>query len=235
MAKGYVPVFTSVFDGTLGGRWPDSGVWLCLLALADADGTIDMTIHAITARIGVPVDQLRDCIDRFCAPDPESRSQEEEGRRLVLLDSARTWGWRVVNMAAYRRRASQRNEVAEGKNAERARRYRERHKVTASNGASRSVTALTGTQTETDTEKRERGRARRSSRVPADFSPDLSLASGLPGVDIEVEARKFRDWEFKTPRSDWPAAWRNWIQRCRETGNYAKKTGGGNGLPFASL
>lgn len=75
---------------------------------------------------------------------------------------------------------------------------------------------------------------RGASRVPEDFRPDLAYARAhLPDVDAEAEAQKFRDWEFKTPRKDWPATWRTWISRCRESGKYAKSataTGGGRGL-----
>lgn len=65
-------------------------------------------------------------------------------------------------------------------------------------------------------------RARRTSRVPKNFEPDRDLAlRELPNLDVDREIQKFRDWEFATPRSDWPAVWRNWIQRCKETGQYA--------------
>lgn len=86
-------------------------------------------------------------------------------------------------------------------------------------------------ESESDTEqKQSKKRVKRASRVPSDFVPDLELArSQLPGVDAEREAKKFRDWEFKTPRSDWAAAWRNWIGRCAETGQYAKKGANGRG------
>lgn len=81
-------------------------------------------------------------------------------------------------------------------------------------------------------------KARKSSRVPADFRPDLEYARTLvPNIDAEREAQKFRDWEFKTPRSDWTATWRNWIGMCRESGKYARLTtpgGADNGLPFAN-
>lgn len=84
--------------------------------------------------------------------------------------------------------------------------------------------------TDTDTEREGKPkRAKRASRVPEDFSPDLDFArSQLPDVDAEREAQKFRDWEFKTPRSDWAAAWRRWVETCRERGQYARrpKTGG---------
>lgn len=71
---------------------------------------------------------------------------------------------------------------------------------------------------------------RRSSRVPEDFHPDLAYARAqVPGIDAESEAQKFRDWEFKTPKSDWPATWRRWITTCRETGKYARISSGGDG------
>jgi hypothetical protein len=76
-------------------------------------------------------------------------------------------------------------------------------------------------------------RPRRSSRVPAEFSPDVAYAASvLPDIDAELEVQKFRDWEFKTPKSDWSATWRNWIGTCRDTGKYARKklAGGANGI-----
>jgi 5-methylcytosine-specific restriction endonuclease McrA len=74
-----------------------------------------------------------------------------------------------------------------------------------------------------DTEKKKTKKALRAHRVPEDFSPDLAFArQTIPDLDAEREAQKFRDWEFKTPRSDWAAAWRNWINTCRESGRYSK-------------
>ncbi len=35
-----------------------------------------------------------------------------------------------------------------------------------------------------------------------------------PGVDIERETAKFRDYTFKASRSDWPATWKNWIREA---------------------
>lgn len=75
---------------------------------------------------------------------------------------------------------------------------------------------------------------RRSSRVPEDFLPDVAFAvAQLADIDAAAEVQKFRDWEFKTPKSDWPATWRRWITTCRETGKYARvsRKGGSNGLP----
>lgn len=65
---------------------------------------------------------------------------------------------------------------------------------------------------------------RKASRVPPEFTPDPQLAlAELPDIDVDREIAKFRDWEFKTPRSDWPAVWRNWVASAKESGKYAKR------------
>ena len=38
----------------------------------------------------------------------------------------------------------------------------------------------------------------------------------FPEVDIDKETEKFRLYEFPMPKSDWDAAWRNWIIRADE-------------------
>lgn len=126
---GYTPVFNSIFDGTLAGRWPTSAVWLTLLALTDAHGEIDMTPEAIGNRTGWPLDLLKQGIAELLQPDPRSRSQLNEGRRLVPIDSHRDWGWKVVNIQKYRDKASAQMRIEDGRNAEASRRYREKMKA----------------------------------------------------------------------------------------------------------
>ncbi len=137
-------------------------------------------------------------------------------RSLGLVDE----NWQPVNWEKRQFRSDREDPTA----AERMRRYRAHRNVTDVTDRNVPNVTATDTDTDTDTEKRERGRAKRSSRVPSDFVPEPSVAlSQVPDLDVEIETQKFRDWEFKTPRSDWEAAWRNWVRRCKETGQYAKK------------
>lgn len=103
--SGYTPVFDTVYDGTLCGRWPTLPVWLSILPMADKNGHIDLTCQAIAARTGWPLDLLKQGIAELMAPDPESRTPECDGRRLELLDDHRNWGWRVINHEQYRNKA----------------------------------------------------------------------------------------------------------------------------------
>lgn len=171
MSSGYVPVFSSIFTGTLCGKYPDTAAWMFLLALADKNGVVDMTPQAISALTGMPVDDLVQCIARFEQPDAYSRSTAEEGRRLVRIDPNRPWGWRVVNHGKYRERARKQawdsERTASGRDADRK---RESRRVPMPPDCPRSQTQ-TQTQTQTE-EKRE------------SFAPP-------PGLDSE----SFSRWE----------------------------------------
>jgi hypothetical protein len=68
-----------------------------------------------------------------------------------------------------------------------------------------------------------------SKRAPTDFTPDREFAlAELPDIDVDTEIAKLRDWEFKTPRSDWSAVWRTWIRNAKTNGKYARKPGSDN-------
>jgi hypothetical protein len=73
-----------------------------LLVLADREGVVDMTIDAISRRTNVPEEIVSHAVTVLMSPDPSSRSGDEEGRRIVLIDSRRDWGWQIVNYEHYR-------------------------------------------------------------------------------------------------------------------------------------
>lgn len=126
---GYTPAFASMYDGTLCGQWPAAAVWASLLPLLDVHGELNMTFEAISARTGWPMDLLKQGVLALMQPDSDSQSPAEDGRRLVPLDPARSWGWRAVNHDKYREKARKQNgdrtRVASGENVGRMRRRRE--------------------------------------------------------------------------------------------------------------
>jgi hypothetical protein len=102
---GYVPLFDSLTTGTLCGKWPDIGLWPVLLSMANRFGDIDVTPSYIANVTGLDEATIEECIARFCAPDANSRTIEDEGRRLVPIDTRRSWGWHVINHTKYREKA----------------------------------------------------------------------------------------------------------------------------------
>jgi hypothetical protein len=100
----YVKVFPSMYDGTLAtqGPWEALVTFQQMLVLADPLGIVDMTPGAIAARTTIPLDIIRIGVAALEKPDPESRSAELEGRRIVRLADSRSWGWQIVNYLEYR-------------------------------------------------------------------------------------------------------------------------------------
>lgn len=98
----YAKVFYQIFESSIAEDYLVRHVFMDLLVLADDDGVIDKTEQAIARITNVPLDIVQVAIRRLSAPDPQSRSSEEDGRRLILIDDHRTWGWRIVNYAKYR-------------------------------------------------------------------------------------------------------------------------------------
>jgi len=98
----YAKLFASLYQGTLRGRAHEILVFTNLLAHTGKDGTVDKHFRAIADETGLTLDEVKAAIAVLEAADPESRSQDEEGARIVRMDEHRAWGWRVVNHGKYR-------------------------------------------------------------------------------------------------------------------------------------
>lgn len=98
----YGKLFTSLYQGTLRGCADEILVFTNLIAHADIYGHVDKHWRSISEETGISVERVKAAIANLEAPDPESRSPEEEGRRIVPMDEHRAWGWRIVNYAKYR-------------------------------------------------------------------------------------------------------------------------------------
>ena len=85
----FAKVFEQIFDSSISEEFLVRFVFEDLLVLADADGRVDKTPEAIARRTNVPIDIVRDGIEKLSQPDPRSRSPKFEGRRLVPIDDHR--------------------------------------------------------------------------------------------------------------------------------------------------
>src|SRR5690348_6603342 len=101
----YGKLFAQMYDGTLGtkGPWQALVTFQQLIILADKAGVVDMTPDALARRTTIPLDIITVGITELLKPDPDSRTPDEEGRRIVTLAADREWGWRIVNYEKYRR------------------------------------------------------------------------------------------------------------------------------------
>lgn len=120
---GYTPLFDSLTKGTLCGKWPDIGLWPVVLSMADRHGIVDVTHQYIATVTGLELEHVVACMERFCEPDLHSRTQDQDGRRLVRLEDGRDWGWKVINHGKYAEKArlihKNAREVEQGRNRNR--------------------------------------------------------------------------------------------------------------------
>lgn len=107
--KLYGKLFEQMFDGTLAtkGPWQALVTFQQFIILADKRGDVDMTPEAISRRTTIPLEIIQTGIKALEEPDPDSRSPDLEGRRIVRLNDGRAWGWTIVNYAHYRNIRSQ--------------------------------------------------------------------------------------------------------------------------------
>lgn len=101
MPQMYARVFIQILDSSLADDWQVRHVFEDLLKLCNIDGVVDMTLQAIARRTNVPLEIVTKGIEVLESPDPNSRDQEHQGRRIIRLDDHRDWGWRVLNWHKY--------------------------------------------------------------------------------------------------------------------------------------
>lgn len=99
----YGKIFVSMYDGSMHGHWQAIVTLQQMVVLADPEGILDMTPEALSARTSIPLDIITPGIAELEQPDPKSRTPDDDGRRIVRLDSSRDWGWRIVNYISYRK------------------------------------------------------------------------------------------------------------------------------------
>lgn len=210
---GYTPVFDSVFEGSLCGKYPETAAWLFLLALADKNGHVDKSPTFISAVTGMPVDVLERCIGEFCEPDEKSRTPDSDGRRLIPLDPERPWGWLIVNHGKYREKARKASYDAArtASGADAARKRDERASVPTRPAMSRAdPLSDADADSNTDLNKAEESAAFDISECPRD-------------MDAASEHKRFVLWCAEKGQAPTGVKWSRWIVNAKQSGKYAKQ------------
>jgi hypothetical protein len=103
-------------------------VWITMLALCDRDGIVSASVPGLARQAAVSREATERALAAFLAPDPDSRTPEHEGRRIVPVDG----GWRLLNHAKYRDMdtAERRREADAKRQAEKRERDRLRNSAT---------------------------------------------------------------------------------------------------------
>ena len=106
---GFTKLFSSILTSTV---WqeddPTRLLWITMLAAADARGIVEASIPGLAALARIRLPECETSLNKLSQPDPYSRTQEHEGRRIDKV----TGGWKILNYAYYRNlgRSQDRNE-----------------------------------------------------------------------------------------------------------------------------
>jgi len=205
-------------------------VWFNLLAHAPS-GVSDRTLRTISEETGLSQQRVRKAIEILEAPDTESRTPDEQGRRIVRLDEHRSWGWRIVNWEYYRNLLSEADKRA--KDAERQRRHRmSQASVTGCDELGRDVTPASasasvqgkGMQGEgelTFEQAMDRVPIQLREQVKPDFARMVFDAwDGRDGKDASGVQVRFE----KHLRKRWNAEGEQWANNCHQTQRKAKES-----------
>ncbi len=119
MRETWIPLFQDIRNSSMWAHDSDTRiVWFTLLTLADPEGYVPAAIPGIAIAANVPIAKVREAIALFEAPDPDSRSEAHEGRRLQKVER----GWLILNFAEHRKRAQQEADKARKRRWARAQR-----------------------------------------------------------------------------------------------------------------
>ena len=164
----FAKVFGQIFDSSVAEDYLVRLVFEDFLVLADKLGVVDMTPQAVSRRTNVPLEIVQRGILVLSSPDPESRSQGEEGRRLVPIDSHRSWGWQIVNYEHYRNLRDEEARRAYFRDAKREQRSKKcAESPAASNSVKDSPTNSTQAEAEAEAEEQKPSRAKAARGKPS--------------------------------------------------------------------
>lgn len=98
----YGKIWKSMFEGSLyDAGWEAIVTFMVLITFANKTGEVDITVSALSGKTTIPKEHLENGLAILMEPDTLSRTKEDDGRRLVLIDEDRPWGWRIVNYEKY--------------------------------------------------------------------------------------------------------------------------------------
>ena len=124
---GFGKHFTSMYTGSMMGAGSHVfAVWGYCVANANGyEHTVELNSKLLAFIIGDTQERIEQAITYLCAPDSDSRTKSEDGRRLLKLGE---YLYRVVNHRKYREMTSDDPKAVDAKNRQRKHRDDEKQR-----------------------------------------------------------------------------------------------------------
>ncbi len=231
--SGYTKLFTSILASTIW-REPDHVrvVWITMLAMVNARGIVEASVPGLADMARVSVEKCEEALAVLRAPDPYSRTKDNEGRRIRDVEG----GFALLNYGKYRdtmsaddrreyQRAYRSKYRQEGR--DKARSTSGQHWSTRStDGQSRSTgsihaaaTATASSTAEADNVGQNRSALSAAGAAPASQSDSEWLAGlktdpAYSGIDIDRERAKMARWCKENRKQPTRRRFTNWLNRA---------------------
>lgn len=173
--------FTDTYEGSMMGAGPIIlSVWPWVMAHAGASGELTINPRLVSAHIGITIAEVEEAIDYLCKSDPNSRSEDEQGCRLVLVTGL---SYRVVNHDLWRgrRNADERREYNRIKQQE----ARERKRQQASNNVNDGKLTVNTVSPRQKTEGEDRGQ--KAEQLTSELENELDENERSAGSPVPPE------------------------------------------------
>ena len=136
---GYAKVFSSIVTSSL---WcMDHSVlriWIAMLTTCTSEGVVEGSVPGFASLCRVTVEEMEKAIEVLASPDPHSRTQDFEGRRIQVIPG----GWKILNYKSYRDKGQEKEgSKAPFMRASRQRAKAKQHPETTGNALPEDVTS----------------------------------------------------------------------------------------------
>ncbi len=207
---GYTKLFSEIVMSTV---WREKDttrlVWITMLALRNRHHVVEGSIPGLADCARVSIKACRVALRVLSEPDPDSRSQEQEGRRIEQVDG----GWFIINGEKYRRKMSE--DERREKNAIYQKNHRERKKSVS---APSDISAKSA-QTEEETETKNKKGGANGSRLQSveDWLKELEQDKTYQGIDVRREYGKMLNWCKLRSKKPTQRRFVNWLNNAEKT------------------
>lgn len=197
----YTKLFNSIITSTI---WTEDDktriVWITMLAIADQHGEVQASIPGLARVSGVSLEAAENAINKFLAPDPYSRTPDDEGRRIEKIEG----GWALLNHGKYRLMASA--EDSKKSNADRQKRHRDKKNRNANVTENNACVTLSNGQVTVKTDIAEaEAEAEAKKRITKQYCPISSDESEILKIVWDLFPPKSRE---RSSKKQFAEAWR---------------------------
>jgi hypothetical protein len=190
MSDSYTKLFRSITASTIvsepvATRW----FWVVLLSQADQNGCIYGSIPGMARFANLTVEEVEAALDTFYAPDPYSRTKDNEGRRVEEIDG----GWHLLNHGKYKeiRSTEERREYMRKYMAER--REREAAAKTCKQKSKLAVSNVSPTSTSTSSKSKAKTFVQQAAR----FEEFWKAYPARPGTSKKNKKGALAKWKAR--------------------------------------